>query len=93
MPSYCDRSLNTVGSPAMTPDAYLMDASERLTALIEDQKRLLLVIRQTTHHSETSPLDQTVTATESRSEEKGGRAFSSHGAHRRPQRLRPVPRV
>jgi len=34
--SYCDRHLNTVGSPAMTPDAYLMDTSERLATLIEE---------------------------------------------------------
>lgn len=56
----------------MTPDAYLMDASERLTVLIEDQKRLLFLIRQTRGHSETSQLEQTATATESRSEEEGG---------------------
>lgn len=56
----------------MTPDAYLMDASERLTVLIEDQKRLLFLIRQTRGHSETSQLEQTATASESRSEEEGG---------------------
>jgi hypothetical protein len=72
IPSYCERSLNTVGSTAMTPDAYLMDASERLTVLIEDQKRLLFLIRQTRGHSETSQLEQTATANESRSEEEGG---------------------
>lgn len=62
----------------MTPDAYLMDASERLAELIEDQNRLLFLIRQTRGHSETSQLDQTATATESRSEEQSGEAFSSH---------------
>lgn len=69
----------------MTPDAYLMDASERLSVLIEEQKRLLFVIRQTRRHSETSQLDQTATATESQSEQKGGQAFSSHEEPRRPQ--------
>lgn len=77
----------------MTPDAYLMDASERLAALIEDQKRLLFLIRQTRRHSETSQLDQAATAIESRSQEKGGQAFSSHEGHRRPQPLRLVPPV
>ena len=72
-------------------DAYLMDASERLTALIEDQNRLLFLIRQTRRHSETSQLDQTATATESHSEQKGDQSFSSHEGNRKPQPLRPVP--
>ena len=77
----------------MTPDAYLMDASERLAVLIEDQKRLLFLTRQTRRHCETSQLDQTVTAIDSRFEEKGGHAFSLHEGNQKPQPLRPVPPV